>query len=562
MDEERVPMLVGCGRHTARLRNEDISKFPSPMDLVTRAVNIAAEDLGIGPSRAAAALREADAFATVNICAVGVPAMSGGDHKFYTLYPNAPLTLAQRYGAAPVAEHCFSSLYSGHGPQLTVNALAELIGRGEVKCAVVGGCEFLNLLKAATAQGYKLSKPGTKEEGSEKILRWGDPQKSKPKRPGSEAHHKLWLQNNVHEARNGMVEPISVYPLYEQALRGALGRSTEEHMGAVSEMWATFSEVAAEQPEHSWFPTARSAREIQHPDGVRNRFVGYPYTKYHCSVLDVDQSAALIIMSVAEARRRGVPEAKWVYLHGCAETLEKESLFRPGMHRSPAIEMMGKQCFQQANVSVDQISQFDLYSCFPCAVEIAVNELGIKPSFAEDARKLTVTGGLSFHGGPGANYVMHSIAAMMEHVRARPGTFGMVTANGGFLAKHAAGIYSTTPYLVTHPEAVAWTRRDPKEYQALLDAVPDVTVAEAPAGLGRVEAYTVMHSQKGPKQAICVGTVASGDDEGKRFVAVSRSPEVMAEMVQRDLIGKDVRLVPNAGGEGKHVFQLQQSAKL
>eukprot|EP00927_Polykrikos_kofoidii_P011462 TRINITY_DN14876_c0_g1_i2.p1 TRINITY_DN14876_c0_g1~~TRINITY_DN14876_c0_g1_i2.p1 ORF type:complete len:233 (+),score=12.99 TRINITY_DN14876_c0_g1_i2:97-699(+) len=110
MDEERVPMLVGCGRHTARLRNEDISKFPSPMDLVTRAVNIAAEDLGIGPSRAAAALREADAFATVNICAVGVPAMSGGDHKFYTLYPNAPLTLAQR---------CLGPLHRGaHGSRV------------------------------------------------------------------------------------------------------------------------------------------------------------------------------------------------------------------------------------------------------------------------------------------------------------------------------------------------------------------------------------------------------------------------------------------------------------
>eukprot|EP00658_Telonema_sp_P-2_P042334 TRINITY_DN30388_c0_g1_i1.p1 TRINITY_DN30388_c0_g1~~TRINITY_DN30388_c0_g1_i1.p1 ORF type:complete len:254 (+),score=53.25 TRINITY_DN30388_c0_g1_i1:157-918(+) len=177
----------------------------------------------------------------------------------------------------------------------------------------------------------------------------------------------------------------------------------EKRMKEVSQMWAGFSEVAAAQPEHAWFPTRRSADEIQHAS-PENRYVGWPYTKYHCSVIDVDQAAAVIIMSVAEARRRGVPEARWVYLHGCAETVEKDLLLREDLGSSPAIRRMGEVCFADAGVTVDQIRYFDLYSCFPCAVRIASRELGIDPVLAADGSRMTLTGGLAVHGGPGANY--------------------------------------------------------------------------------------------------------------------------------------------------------------
>merc|ERR1711897_13482 len=102
---------------------------------------------------------------------------------------------------------------------------------------------------------------------------------------------------------------------------------------------------------------------------------------------------------------------------------------------------------------------------------------------------------------------------------------------GGFLSKHSAGIYSTWAYSVTHPSAVAWTRSDPNVYQAELDNGPIAAVAEVPSGLGRVETYTVLHSQKGPTQAICIGILADGPDKDKRFIAVSRSPDVLAKMV-------------------------------
>ena len=62
-----------------------------------------------------------------------------------------------------------------------------------------------------------------------------------------------------------------------------------------------------------------------------------------------------------------------------------------------------------------EIDFFDVYSCFPIAVEIACDELGI--DFQTLGKPLTVTGGLPFHGGPGNNYVGHSICKMIEVLR-------------------------------------------------------------------------------------------------------------------------------------------------
>ena len=96
-----------------------------------------------------------------------------------------------------------------------------------------------------------------------------------------------------------------------------------------------------------------------------------------------------------------------------------------------------------AGLAVDDLDYVDVYSCFPSAVQVAARELGLP--LADAARPLTVTGGLTFAGGPWNNYVMHSIATMTELLRANPGTRGLITANGGYLTKHSFGVYATTP---------------------------------------------------------------------------------------------------------------------
>jgi len=50
---------------------------------------------------------------------------------------------------------------------------------------------------------------------------------------------------------------------------------------------------------------------------------------------------------------------------------------------------------------------------------------------------------------------MHAIATMMARLRQDSGSFGLVLANGGFLTKAAAGIYSATPKENWRPVQVA-----------------------------------------------------------------------------------------------------------
>src|SRR4029077_19523522 len=105
---------------------------------------------------------------------------------------------------------------------------------------------------------------------------------------------------------------------------------------------------------------------------------------------------------------------------------------RDDLGGSPGMRIAGRRALELANVDADDLAHVDLYSCFPSAVEISAHELGLGTD-----RPLTVTGGLSFAGGPWNNYVMHSIATMAERLREAPGARGLVTANGGFITKHA-----------------------------------------------------------------------------------------------------------------------------
>ena len=153
--------------------------------------------------------------------------------------------------------------------------------------------------------------------------------------------------------------------------------------------------VAAAQPDHAWFPTERSADEIATPTEA-NRTVGFPYTKYMNAVMDVDQSASVLVMSEAEAERHGIPREKWVYLHGSADTYEYpvQVLHRKNLHRSFGMQKAGEQAFAAAGVGPSDMSHYDIYSCFPIAVQTAVQEMGITTN---DGTVLTSTGGLPFH---------------------------------------------------------------------------------------------------------------------------------------------------------------------
>jgi acetyl-CoA C-acetyltransferase len=333
---------------------------------------------------------------------------------------------------------------------------------------------------------------------------------------------------------------VNVYPLFENALRARDHRGLEDHQRRLGALFAPFTKVAADNP-YAWFPTERSAEELITVND-RNRMIGYPYSKYLNAIMEVDQSAGVLIASVKKARELGVPPEKWVFLHGCADAADLwNPIDRQNFHSSPAIRMTGQRAFEMAGIGLADIDYIDLYSCFPIAVEVAAEELGLS---LDDPRGLTVTGGLPYAGGPGNNYAMHSIAVMMDKLRAKPGSNGLVTANGWYLTKQSIGVYSTRPV------EGAWVREDPKMIQKTIDALPHPEVVEHPEGPATIETYTVVHGREGYLMGIVVGR----DAAGHRFVANTPDDEATLRGLEAvESVGRRGRVGPGPKA-GQNLF--------
>jgi acetyl-CoA C-acetyltransferase len=257
--------------------------------------------------------------------------------------------------------------------------------------------------------------------------------------------------------------------------------------------------------------------------------IGFPYTKRMNSNNAVEQGAALVLCSAERAETLGVPRDRWVFPHSGTDAHDHYLVsHRDDLSSSPAIRLAGRAALELADVGVDDLAHIDLYSCFPSAVQIAAYELGI----ALD-RPVTVTGGLSFAGGPWNNYVTHSIATMAGVLREDPGSLGLVTANGGFITKHAFGVYGT------EPPARPFRHAEP---QASVDALPRREACDEPDGEAAVEAWTVMHDREGAPEA---GLLAALMDDGRRAWGVTRDPDLVKVMVSEELAGKRARLAPD-----------------
>ncbi|MFM8390416.1 MAG: hypothetical protein ACKOA5_14360, partial [Actinomycetota bacterium] len=255
----------------------------------------------------------------------------------------------------------------------------------------------------------------------------------------------------------------------------------------------------------------------------------FPYPKYMNSNNDVDMGAALVVCSVEKAQALGVPRDRWVFIHSGSDCHEHQYISnRWTFAETPAIELGGKRALELAGLGIGDIDIVDLYSCFPSAVQLGAQSLGL-----DITSQLTRTGGLPFAGGPWNNYVMHAIATVMNDVRERPGAKGLVWANGGYTTKHAFGVYST------EPPAVAFRHAYPQDE---IDAMPRrevATVDQAAGAAATIEAYSVMHGRDGSPEMIHAACLLA---DGRRAWGESTDAVLGREMCAGEFVGRRVDL--------------------
>lgn len=494
MTESSNPILVGCGDVTDLTTPVEAGR--SPFDLIAKAGNLALADAA-APGLAATI----DTVAMLRLFSDTSPRYAsklGGSS-------NPPKSVAQRI-AVNASRHIYTSS-GGNMPQYMVNMLAEAIARGDVRSAMIAGGEALRTQHGVERANLPVS--------------WAEDPGGQPELVGNSRR-----AFSDEEERHDMRAPITIYPLFENAIRGMRGRSISQHMISMGTLFAGFARVAARNPlavRREGYSAARLATVDQD-----NRWIGFPYPRLMNSNVFVDQSAALVMTSVGLARSLGIPEKKWIYLHGCADSTDQWFVSeRFNLHSSPAIRFGSRKALEMAGLTLAEIRFFDLYSCFPSAVEIGCQEIGLAE---DDPRGLTITGGLPYFGGPGNNYVTHSISEMMRQLRANPGSFGLVTANGNYVTKHSFGVYSTAP------SPGKWRRESPAIVQAEVDALPKAPLTQTPSGPATIETYTIMHGKTGPEFAVVIGRLK---ETGHRFVSNTPvEPAVLHDLLERDSLGR------------------------
>ncbi|MGZ4735926.1 MAG: acetyl-CoA acetyltransferase [Acidimicrobiia bacterium] len=492
--DPRTPVLVGVGQ--AQQRVEDPASALEPIDLLASAARAADADTRTKDSM----LARVDAVAVIDMLS--------------WRYPDPGALLARKLGASP--RTTITTTVGGNTPQMLVNRLAAAVARGDHDIVLLGGAECVYTRWRARRTEPKAWLDWAKPDDPLCELVWGDD------RPGSSAYEMAHLA----------LAPTQVYPLFETALRAAAGRGIDEHQRLVSELWSGFSAVAAENP-HAWSRVPYAAEDIR-TVSAENRMVTFPYPKLMCANIDVDQAAALLLCSYGAARDAGVPDDRLVFpLSGADANDHYFFTERASLAESPAIRAAGAAALAAAGAGIDDVTHFDLYSCFPAAVQIAMKALGLGGPAAGDHRTLTVTGGLGFAGGPGNNYVTHSIAATVEACRRLPGSTGFVTALGWYVTKHSVGLYSTTP----PPDG--FVAVDPSETQRSVDALPRRVPAGDVDGDVTVEATSVIFDRDG---APSLGIVTALTGAGDRALANTRDQDALQSMCTTPWEGTTVRL--------------------
>ncbi len=475
-------MLVGYGQVNHRDEIDTAKRSIEPVDLMAAAARKAA---------ASTVLEAVDSIRVV--------------HMLSAHYRNPGQLLGERINAGS-----FTTGYSGMGgnmPQSLVNQACRDIQLGRAGVVLLAGAETWRTRTGLRAKGSKLE--------------WTAQDESVPM---PEIADDGVPMAGAAELRIKLDRPAYVYPLFEQALRIANGESLENHRRRVGELWARFSAVAADNP-NAWIRNPVTADDIWQP-GPQNRMISWPYTKLMNSNNMVDQGAALLLTSVELAKRLQIPAEHWVYPLAGTDAHDTPAVAdRAELHGSTAIRIAGARALELAGLGLDDIDHVDLYSCFPSAVQVAATELGLDTD--DPARPLTVTGGLTFAGGPWSNYVTHSIATMAELLVANPGRRGLITANGGYLTKHSFGVYGTEP-----PLEFRW-----EDVQPAVDREPVGDGLLEWEGVGTVEAWTTPFNREGlPEKAF----LAVRTPDGSRSLAVITDHASAEATVREDIAGAKV----------------------
>jgi acetyl-CoA C-acetyltransferase len=503
--EDSLPIIVGVGQVVDHWDGRDLDQSSSPISLITESIKRAQADAGVF-----------DLVEKIDTLAV-VRAYTDSLRK-----PFDPFGKAKNFPAAVIEAASLSpkrTIYStagGEQPQSLVNELSEDIARGDIRMAMITGGEALATLKTALKKQLALD--------------WSSEADADIEDRGTQTDF-----ISKYEMVNGMGLPPQTYAAMEQALRARLGMSKVQYLDYMGGICAGLCKTAQQNP-YSQYPQAKSA-EFLATASKDNYPICDPYLKWLIAQDAVNQASTLILTSVGYAKELGIDPDQWIYLHGYSDVKEKLVSERPDLSKSKALELAISGAISSAGIAAGDIAYRDIYSCFPIVVHLASEVLGLDPV----SDQMSMTGGLSFFGGAGNNYSTHAIATVVEKLRQDRQAYGLVLANGGFMSKQSAGVYSAkTPQ--------AWAEISSKALQTEVDAQPECKLLNEDC-TAVIEAYTVRHDRNGITHAY----LFARNDQGRVMAVAPADHRATMQALHKfdNPVGQTVNIIHR---EGKNIL--------
>jgi acetyl-CoA C-acetyltransferase len=478
-----VPVLVGMG--TATRRENDFHRALEPMDLMLEAVAAAGQD------------------STSEKLLGGLQFITVPSGRWR--YSNPAGEIARAHGAVGA-----TTVLTSVGvlqESLIADACAR-VARGEVHTALIAGADSgFRVLRAQIAG----------EDAPERIQ--GD-------EPDMHLRPKEYLRHPA-ELRAGLNMPVGLYAILESAYRARKGWALDEHRDRIAKLYQRFTEIAANNP-HAWKRDVLNVADIREAS-AKNPMQAFPYTRNHCSTWNVDQAGALLLCSTTRAEELGIPKEKWVYPVVSTESNHMVPVSaRKNLGDCAGARITGQAALEYSGLSIEDIDLIDLYSCFPVAVQLYAESLGLASTTTP-----TLTGGMAFAGGPYNNYFLQSTCRAIELMRAGAGRNALLSCVSGILTKQAFTVWSLDR--PTRPFAnLDLTEEVARE-------TPGLEVVEDFNGSAKVAGYTVLHG----RGAAAKGVVLLDTEDGLRVLATTELPGLIETMEKEDLIGRSVRVSAN-----------------
>jgi acetyl-CoA C-acetyltransferase len=495
-----IPVIAAVGEHIDRPKRPEEAR--EPVDLMVEALKACEADAGVSL-----------------LGGVGLLSLIG---LVSWPYKDPVQLLAQKLGIAPT--EAVNASMGGETPVRLVHEAARRIALGEDLVAAVVGGEASHARGQAEKSG--IAPPWTPAAAKDDTVRFSSSR----------------FAMSPIAKQLGVMNPAQVYPFYEVAAQAAWGQTPAEGMRESAELWARYAAVAAGNP-YAWIRSAPDADAIG-TISADNRLINWPYPKLMVANPAVNQSAAVIVMSLARAREMGIAEEKLIHIWGGANAIEPEDyLHRDRYDSSTAQSAVLDRSVAIAGGDARRFRHLELYSCFPVVPKMALRTLGLDPALHPP----TVAGGLTFFGGPLNNYMSHAIAAMVRALRTDAGELGLLYGQGGYVNKHHALVLSTA----AAPEPMATDY----SVQSVADAArgPTPPLREGYAGAAVIETYTVRYARDGsPFDAIIIARTP----DGGRVMASTPASDIEAisllTSMQRTAVG--VRGEVGTGAAGAPVW--------